>query len=591
MSYRNIRSVGLSTLFLIILVISIVSYDAANRNTHDLKVNMSAENTRVKMNRLLQLIKYSRSNFEDLSLGKIKNVILVSAPLERAEKEIQEISVDQSFRKALENIKKDVQLFKTSVLDYTQADVDSQNKAFFQSQALKAAYSASQEMQILIDKMSQQINEKNFSIIKKTYRFQKMLGLSLIGSIIAVLLIALWMSISLAKPIKQLEKATESIAKGDLETQLELKSHDEIGGLFESFNQMVRELRESRATLVEKAYVDSIITNMVDTLIVIDNEEKIKTVNKAACSMLGYPEQEVTDIDIGIILKDKEQFKKDVISVIKTKGYLDNYELDYKRKDESLIPMLFSGSILKDNKGSQIGFLLVARDITERKELEKKYRLAELGKLVADMAHEVNNPLMVISGRAELSLMQDIKNQKIINNLNLIVEYAQRAKDIINRLLRFSRPSKVQLQEVDINKAVEDVAAIIEHQFSLNNITIEKNYSTIPFVTADGKQVQEVLMNLFNNARDAMPKGGTIYIKTYQEGDFIRIDIKDNGKGIKKEILDKIFDPFFTTKDKGTGLGIPLCYNTIRSYGGDLKLQSQPDQGTTATIILPIKKG
>jgi two-component system NtrC family sensor kinase len=591
MSYRSIRDVGLLTLFLIIFGISLFSYNVTNRSTQRLKINISAEDTRIKMGRLLQLIKYSRSNFEDLSLGKIDDIIMVSAPLERAAKEIQGISIDKSGRKSLEAIKEDIQTFRSAVSGYIQADKNSQDRALLQSQALKVAYSASQEMQVLIDKVSQQINEKNLAIIKETYRFQKILGLSLIGAIIAVLLIALWMGITLAKPIKQLEEATESIAKGNLETQLELKSHDEIGSLFESFNQMVRELRESRAKLVEKTYVDSIITNMVDALIVTDSEEKIKTVNKAACLMLGYSQEELSDNDISLIIGHKERFKNEVIQTIKDKGCLDNYELDYKRKDQGLIPMLFSGSILNDNKGNKIGFLMVARDITERKELEKKYRLAELGKLVADMAHEVNNPLMVISGRAELSLMQDIKNQKIIDNLNLIVEYAQRAKDIITRLLRFSRPSKGQLKEVDINKAIEEVVSIIEHQFSLNNIKINKSYKELPCVVADEKQIQEVLMNLFNNARDAMPGGGTIAINTYQEADFVRVDIKDNGIGIKKDILDKIFDPFFTTKDKGTGLGIPLCYNTIKSYGGDLEFNSQVNKGTTATMTLPIRKG
>ncbi|MCK4308320.1 GHKL domain-containing protein, partial [candidate division WOR-3 bacterium] len=234
--------------------------------------------------------------------------------------------------------------------------------------------------------------------------------------------------------------------------------------------------------------------------------------------------------------------------------------------------------------------LVSLRDITRRKELEKAQRLTQLGKLVADMAHEVNNPLMVISGRAQLSLMEDIENEAVKKNLETIAEECQRAKDIIQRLLRFSKPSKGELKEADLNKSIEEVVSIVEHQFELDNTAIKRNYAqNLPPISMDEKQIQEVFMNLLNNAHDAISGQGVIEITTSREKDFLRIDIKDTGCGISEENMKKIFDPFFTTKEKGTGLGLSVCYSIMKAHGGELKYKSKLDEGTTATILLPLE--
>jgi len=166
-------------------------------------------------------------------------------------------------------------------------------------------------------------------------------------------------------------------------------------------------------------------------------------------------------------------------------------------------------SPILDASGNVTSSIQILKDITSRKELEKKERLAQLGKLVADMAHEVNNPLMIISGRAQLSLMEDINNKEVKDNLSIIMGECQRAKDIIQRLLKFSRSGKHQISPIDINKSVDTIASIVEHQFSLAGIEIRRHYTdALPPVMGDEHQLQEVYMNLLTNARDAMPQGG-----------------------------------------------------------------------------------
>ncbi|MFC1514382.1 nitrogen regulation protein NR(II) [Candidatus Omnitrophota bacterium] len=237
-------------------------------------------------------------------------------------------------------------------------------------------------------------------------------------------------------------------------------------------------------------------------------------------------------------------------------------------------------------------YLHYAIDITERKEIEKAQRLTQLGKLIANIAHEVNNPLMVISGRAQLSLMEKINNKVLQRNLAIIMDECQRAKSIIERVLEFSRPAKGECKETAINSVLERVLSIIEQQFKLGNVDFKRRFADgLPTVLTDEKQIQEVVLNLLNNARDAMPRGGLIDISTQRQGNFVQVDLKDNGSGMDGETLSRLFEPFFTTKEKGTGLGLPICLSIIKTHEGDLKFLSLPGVGTTATILLPIPKG
>ena len=243
-----------------------------------------------------------------------------------------------------------------------------------------------------------------------------------------------------------------------------------------------------------------------------------------------------------------------------------------------------------DQRGEVVATVHSAKDITVHKKMEKEQHLAELGKLVADMAHEVNNPLMIISGNAQLSLMENIPNETINDNLKIIFEESKRAKDIIQRLLKFSRPSKGELQATDINKNIEAVLSIVEHQFNLANIQIKRNYAdNLPSILIDEQQMREVFMNLLNNAKDAIPESGVIEVTTSLHGDFFRISFKDTGCGMSEEAMKRLFEPFFTTKEKGTGLGLSVCYGIIKAHNGELRFESELGKGTSVTILLPLK--
>jgi len=228
---------------------------------------------------------------------------------------------------------------------------------------------------------------------------------------------------------------------------------------------------------------------------------------------------------------------------------------------------------------------------SSQQQLVQSAKMASLGKLVADMAHEVNNPLMVISGRAQLSLMEKIENTALRDNLNIIVDQCKQARDIIHRLLTFSKPSRGLLEKADVNELLEFAIKLLEHQYSLKDIRFIRNFAdSLPSVEIDKKQMQEVFMNIIKNAAEAMPGGGTIAVSTSKKSHYLALEIADTGEGISDEVLENIFIPFFTTKKDGTGLGLSVCYGIIKGYGGELKYVSKLGKGTTATILLPISQ-
>jgi two-component system, NtrC family, sensor kinase len=316
-------------------------------------------------------------------------------------------------------------------------------------------------------------------------------------------------------------------------------------------------------------------------------------VNDALVNILGFASAHemltsITDISKQIYVRSEDRDK--ILKLVDENGYARNFETELYCKDGSKIWVFISVRAIKDSEGRVKHYEGAVVNIAERKKGEESQRLAQMGKLVADMAHEVNNPLMIISGNAQLSLMEEIDNEAVKNNLAVIIKESQRAKEIIQRLLKFSRPSKGEFKKSDINKVVESVVNIVAHQNSLVNIQTRTTYNkNLPMVNIDENQIQEVLMNLLNNARDAMPAGGMIEITTGTDNDMVKIDVKDSGSGMTDEVMKQIFDLFFTTKEKGTGLGLSVCQSIMRVHRGQLLVASEAGKGTVFTMLLPVE--
>ncbi len=252
---------------------------------------------------------------------------------------------------------------------------------------------------------------------------------------------------------------------------------------------------------------------------------------------------------------------------------------------------------LLDKDGARLGRLVLLDDVTQRARLEDQLvqteKLTSLGLLAAGVAHEVNTPLAVISNYIQMLAKQipaDDPRQKTIER---IVKQTFRASEIVNNLLNFSRTGGAQAAELDLNAIVEETLTLVQHPFKTAHITVAKKYGEpLPPILGSSTRLQQVFLNLFMNARDAMPGGGMLEVRTAAFNGSVEIEVTDTGAGIPAENLHRIFDPFFTTKatGRGTGLGLSVSYGIIKEHAGKVDVRSTPGKGTSFRLEFPVAR-
>ncbi len=259
---------------------------------------------------------------------------------------------------------------------------------------------------------------------------------------------------------------------------------------------------------------------------------------------------------------------------------------------ESVVNVAIAPLISKEQQ--QIGRLIIFDDITDRSELERRLvqadKLSSIGLLAAGVAHEVNTPLAVISTYAQMLAKQVSGDEQKSKLLEKIAKQTFRASEIVNSLLNFSRTSPTEFAEVDLNRVIRETVGLIEHQFQKTGVTTLPSLAEdLPSVRGNSGKLQQIFLNLFINARDAMPAGGSLTVRTWAEGGFAHIEIADTGQGIPPENLARIYDPFFTTKapKKGTGLGLSITYGIVQEHNGIIEVDSVLGRGTRFRLEFP----
>ncbi|MBE9478100.1 MAG: PAS domain-containing protein [Chloroflexi bacterium] len=296
-----------------------------------------------------------------------------------------------------------------------------------------------------------------------------------------------------------------------------------------------------------------------------------------------------------------------------TRAYVDAYQkkkeyvFEYRivHKDTGQVYYVRDHGIpIKDEKGNVIGFDGIITNITEHKQLEAEKteleeraqitsRLASLGQLATGLAHEINNPLTAVVNCSYVLTQKDLP-EDVGKNLKTIYHGAQRAADIVGRLLAFARQQEPERTYTDVNKLVEAAIALRAYEMEAANIKVVTRLAPdLPRTMADAGQLQQVFLNIILNAEVEMRLahgGGRLMVKTERADDGIRISFKDDGPGIAREYLARIFDPFFTTREvgQGTGLGLTLCHRIVTEHGGRIYARSRPGKGATIIVELPI---
>ncbi|MFH1382653.1 MAG: PAS domain S-box protein [Chloroflexota bacterium] len=256
-----------------------------------------------------------------------------------------------------------------------------------------------------------------------------------------------------------------------------------------------------------------------------------------------------------------------------------------------------STSPMFDQNGGLIGSVHIARDITERKTMEKQLittgRLATIGELASGVAHELNNPLTAIVGLSAILSSQDLP-EDAKKDVSTIYREAQRTARIVKNLLTFARKHELERQPVDVNSAIQSVLELRTYEQKAQGITVNTLLgSGLPTIMADGFQLQQVFLNIIINAEFFMVQAhgkGVLTITTEQVGKYIRVSFADDGPGISQEHIGHVFDPFFTTKEvgKGTGLGLSICHGVVTAHGGRIYAESGTDGGATFVVEIPI---
>ena len=241
----------------------------------------------------------------------------------------------------------------------------------------------------------------------------------------------------------------------------------------------------------------------------------------------------------------------------------------------------------------QIGRLIIFDDVTDRAELEQRLvqadKLSSIGLLAAGVAHEVNTPLAVISTYAQMLAKQVANDDQKSILLDKIAKQTFRASEIVNSLLNFSRTSTTLFGDVDLNKVVRETMSLLEHQIQKVGVEVKMDLASgLPPVHGNAGKLQQVFLNLFLNARDAMDGGGVLAVRSWAEESGARVDVSDTGHGISPEHIQRIYDPFFTTKGsrKGTGMGLAVTYGIVQEHKGSIEVSSRQG-GTRFQLRLP----
>lgn len=363
-----------------------------------------------------------------------------------------------------------------------------------------------------------------------------------------------------------------------------------------------------------KNFNESIIQSMGAGLVTLDLERKITSFNNGAEDVLGYKAEEVVGKFLEDVLPAEESRKLLPDSVTPDQSPLDR-EIELTRKDKTKVYVGFTITPRIDNHSLKVGTIISFRDISQIKQMQMEVvrmdRLASMGVLASGIAHEVRNPLAGIKTMAQ-TLEEEIEEHDPRQEYLLrIVRQVDRLDELLRTLFSYARPRQPIPKLQKLEDIIQEVDILLDDRLKKKKITYTKEFqSNLLKIFVDFHQIQQVFINLFLNALEAMPNGGRLELKARvvetiiyardrrkkgfsslnRESLYVEVTVKDTGAGIKQEQMSKIFDPFFTSKPQGTGLGLSIVYRIIEEHKGEIRVDSKVGKGTTFTILLPTEE-
>lgn len=374
----------------------------------------------------------------------------------------------------------------------------------------------------------------------------------------------------------------------------------------------IRDITERKRAKESLMLQNAALQSAANAIVITDRVGKIISVNQAFTQLTGYSQEEVVGNKPSILKSGShpdsfyQNLWKTILSEEVWKGEIEN-----RRKDGSLYTEEMTITPVRQTQGEISHFIAIKQDITDRKKLQQEIlqsqKIQSIGTLAGGIAHDFNNILAIILIYASLlERSADYTREKILESSRAITRAVERGKELVRQILTFARKTDVVFEPMSVVDLIHELLSMLKVTFP-RVITFAENIDEgIPFIFADRAQIHQVILNLYVNARDAMPHGGTITIKVEQQtmehvqksfpaaeqDSYICISVTDTGEGIDKAIVPRIFDPFFTTKEmgKGTGLGLAVVYGVLQSHHGYVDVESERGRGTIFRLYFPVPR-
>ncbi len=399
-------------------------------------------------------------------------------------------------------------------------------------------------------------------------------------------------------------------------------AHDYIqkGNLARLIPAIERELRDAQARRERKQAREAlreseeryraIFEQSSETIYVATREGQFVDLNQAGLDLFGHTREELNGLNAGdqyVHPADRDRFQQE----IEQEGCVRDFEVQLRKKDGTVMDCLLTSSVRRASDGSILGYQGIIHDLTEHTRLEEQMRqqdrLAALGQLAGGIAHDFNNILMTIILYSEMLIEESSLPEDLAPDLECILEEAQEAASLVRQILDFSRRSPMETCLVDVRALAQESIDVLQRTLPETIHLLLEMGAGEYVVNADPTRVQQVLMNLVVNARDAMPKGGELRIglswvevgpgheppvAEMDAGEWICLAVSDTGTGIPPEVMSHIFEPFFTTKPKGegTGLGLAQVHGIVKQHGGHIGVETEVGRGTTFRVYLPAQR-
>ncbi|MHB8880175.1 MAG: ATP-binding protein [Thermodesulfovibrionales bacterium] len=553
----------------------------------------------------------------------------------------------------LDQIKNHIESFETALSHYITASADADRIRLIKIEAYTTGaelMSVTSEMAFLANKRLQERTSKALTGVKSA---QWILAVTLAVAFLIALWIAMTLINNILRPINELIAVSQNITSGNLGYTTAYSDNTEFGSLADSINEMSLSLREGNEKAVQHMnrlaglYKVTLPFHSVSNITEIFREVSSSVANLLGteqCGLMlqdatqqyiehkhpahGLSEEEVRSIRIPkktvlelyyannrrpLLINDPqaENFPRELLGPdpgnvrnllvgwIRLQGELigllrlaNKKDTDFSEESIRLIGIISNNiSVALENTKLYEDLKAQMQELKETQEqLIQAAKLAAIGELASNVAHEINNPLTSIMGYAEL-IREETDLESIMKDIDIISKESVRARNIVQQLLEFARRRPLEVKEVAVNSLLKETVALVRVQLKDARIKITEQYGNLPVIMGDPNQLKQVFLNILNNAVHSMTEGNReLAITSSTDGNAVHIAISDTGHGIPADVLPRIFEPFFTTKkEKGTGLGLSITYKIIQSHRGRIDVRSETAKGTTFTIVLPVQ--